>query len=345
MFIHPEMTTMRHIVEKDHQDVWHSVYVTSAQDALNRLKNVTPDIIFIELDYSTEQAIKLLQILNNTPEYSDILILASMDDIFLDQFGDWEKYGIDEIILKPLSSRKLNLRVKKMLQYQAKECAFKQEIAQKMKAIENLKDAVIMALGSINEYRDNETEGHACRTQIYVKELAQELRKQGHYKELLTDEYIKLLYKSAPLHDIGKIGITENILLKNGKLSEDEFEIIKQHTSIGEKIIASIMSEVGSTQFLQCAMEITGSHHERWDGTGYPRGIAGEIIPLSARMMNIADAYDALTSNRAYRSSLSHEKSIEIICSGKGTYFDPVIVDVFVSLSERFKVYSKKIVD
>lgn len=345
LFIHPKMSEIRQLMEQVEHDAWHNVYVTSVSDALKRLSNVTPDIVFLDVDHEPEVALKMLQLLKETPKYGKTLVLASMSDSFFDEFYEWEKFAIDEIILKPLTPRKLNLRIRKMLHHHAREQSLAKEIAHKMTAIENLKDAVIVALGSINEYRDNETHGHACRTQFYVKEIAKELRRQGHYQELLDDTYIELLYKSAPLHDIGKIGISESILLKKTKLSDAEFEIIKEHTSIGERIIASIISQVGSTEFLQCAMEIAGSHHERWDGTGYPRGIDGEVIPLSARMMCIADAYDALTSNRVYRSPLSHEKAVEIICLGKGSYFDPVIVDVFVTLADKFKAYARQQAD
>ena len=342
MFVHPEMSTMRQMVEQIHNMNWHCVYVTSADDAIRRIANIAPDIVFLEMGYAFEANIKLLEMLRDNHAYHDTLVIVSIDDVCLDQFSQWNDYGIDEILLKPWSAKKLNLRITKMLQHQVKERTLMSHILQKMKSIEDLKDAVIMALGSINEYRDNETSGHAHRTQYFVQEIALELRKQGHYKDLLTDTYIELLYKSAPLHDIGKIGIPEAILMKKETLSIDEFELIKTHASIGERIIASIIASIGSTEFLQVAMEIAGSHHEKWDGSGYPRGLSQEVIPLSARLMGVADAYDALTSNRAYRTSMTHAQAMKIIVAGKGSFFDPIIVDAFMNIADKLMQYSQK---
>jgi len=198
-------------------------------------------------------------------------------------------------------------------------------------------EAIIESMASLAETRDPETGGHIKRTQNYVRLLARTLRESPKHRALLDDETVDLLYKSAPLHDIGKVGVPDCILLKPGKLSETEFEKMKKHAVIGRNAIRATERKLGNKSFLRLAHDIAYTHHEKWNGTGYPQGLRGEEIPLCGRLMALADTYDALISQRVYKPPLTHEEAIRIIVKDKGTHFDPDIVDAFLTVSEEFR--------
>jgi len=202
--------------------------------------------------------------------------------------------------------------------------------------LNQVRDATIYGLATLAETRDNETGAHILRTQHYVKVLAETLVKMDLLEEELTAENIDLMHKSAPLHDIGKVGIPDRILLKPGKLSDEEFEIMKTHAQIGGDAIYATEQLLGENSFLHYAREIAISHHEKWDGTGYPNGLKGEAIPLSGRLMALADVYDALISKRVYKPAFSHAKAKQIILEGKGKHFDPSIVEAFLHCEQAF---------
>ncbi len=186
--------------------------------------------------------------------------------------------------------------------------------------------------------RDNETGNHIIRTQKYVNKLALRLSGFKHYSETLNAQTISLLTKAASLHDIGKVGIPDSILLKTSKLTDEEWDVMKTHTTIGENVLTSVDVEShNKNNVLSFAIEIAGGHHEKWDGSGYPRGLKGSEIPLSARIMSLADMYDALLSERVYKESWSHDDAVREIQSKSGTHFDPEIVDAFVAEIEAFK--------
>ena len=198
------------------------------------------------------------------------------------------------------------------------------------------RDATILSLASLAETRDNETGNHILRTQRYVKVLAENLREQPEFSTYLNQATIDLLYKSAPLHDIGKVGIPDNILLKPGKLTDEEFKIMKRHPHLGSESLRGAEESLGSNSFLKLAREIALTHHEKWDGTGYPQGLKGNDIPLSGRLMAVADVYDALISKRVYKPAFTHEKAKEIILEWENINFDSRIVNVFLQEEKQF---------
>ncbi len=213
----------------------------------------------------------------------------------------------------------------------------------KAKALES---QMLDSLNALALARDNETGNHIIRTQNYVKILALRLIKMGHYKNELSDAEIELLFKAAPLHDIGKVGIPDNILLKQGSLNDDEWQIMKTHASIGETILSSAEQEfIGDENVIKVAYKIAGGHHEKWDGTGYPRKLSEQDIPLSARIMALADVYDALVSKRVYKKSWSHQDAIKEIVSKKGQHFDPLVVDAFILEEDQFLAISRQYED
>lgn len=223
-------------------------------------------------------------------------------------------------------------------------------VAESLRASEremsDLQDAFIVAMASMAETRDNETGAHIMRTQNYVQALALELASHPRFSNFLTSDTIELLFKTAPLHDIGKVGIPDHILLKPGKLTRDEFEIMKTHTILGRNIISATGKRLHtSNQFLKFAESSTLSHHEKWDGSGYPQGLAGDAIPIPARMMAIADVYDAIISKRVYKEAMEHEQAVQIIREGRGTHFDPDVADAFLRIPDVFHEIAEKWVD
>ncbi|MBF0613437.1 MAG: HD domain-containing protein, partial [Magnetococcales bacterium] len=217
-----------------------------------------------------------------------------------------------------------------------------QSLAQHLQTIQTTQDVTIHALASLAETRDNETGAHILRTQRYVLVLARHLRHHPRYAHYLDAATIDLLYKSAPLHDVGKVGIPDHILLKPGKHTDEEFAIMKTHAQLGEEALRRAEVQLGPTSFLRFAREIAGGHHEKWDGSGYPRALAGEEIPLSARLMAVADVYDALISKRVYKPAFPHEKAKAIILEGNGRYFDPAVVEAFLAVEEEIQEIARQ---
>lgn len=206
-------------------------------------------------------------------------------------------------------------------------------------------DVTFQSLAALAETRDPETGAHIERTRLYIKVLAEDLATDERYRGALDPATIDLLFRSAPLHDIGKVGVPDHILLKPGKLTAEEFEMMKQHTRHGNEALRWAEERLGESSFLALAREIALTHHEKWDGSGYPNGLQGEAIPLSGRLMAIADVYDALISKRVYKAAFSHEKAMCIILEGEGTHFDPDLVAAFRRLEGTFRRIAEENVD
>jgi putative two-component system response regulator len=220
------------------------------------------------------------------------------------------------------------------------------EVARRTRDLEAVQDVTILALASLAETRDAETGKHILRTQRYVKALAESLRSHPRFADFLTDQNIRVLFKSAPLHDIGKVGIPDRILLKPGRFEPEEFEIMKNHTLLGRDAIQLAEDWLGTrVEFLTVAKEIALYHQEKWDGSGYPEALSGDHIPVSARLMAIADVYDALISRRVYKERMSHEQAAKIIIKGRGSHFDPDMVDAFVGIQDEFRRIAERFPD
>jgi len=210
-------------------------------------------------------------------------------------------------------------------------------IRERTNELNQTRDVTILTLASLAETRDNETGAHILRTQRYVRALAQQLSDHPRFSEVLDEETIDLLYKSAPLHDIGKVGIPDEILLKPGKLNDEEFLIMKTHAQVGADALKIAEESLGSNSFLNLAREISLTHHEKWDGSGYPAGLSGDDIPVSGRLMAVADVYDALIFKRVYKPAFPHEKAMEIIREGRGLHFDPDVIDALNVIEQQFQ--------
>lgn len=203
--------------------------------------------------------------------------------------------------------------------------------------ISNMQSGMIKFMAEVVENRDNNTGGHIRRTAEYVEYIAKELKRQGIYSDILTDKYMNDMVVAAPLHDIGKIHIPDTVLNKPGKLTEEEFEIMKTHSTAGEELLTHAKAELGESGYLEMAVEMAAYHHEWWNGKGYPYGISGEEIPLCARIMAVADVFDALISKRCYKNAMPLEKAYAIIREESGTHFDPAVAEAFFAASEDIR--------
>ena len=280
-----------------------------------------------------------------------VIFLTGLTDMGDEQIGF--ELGAVDYIGKPISPAIVLARVKAQLTLKAnadflrdKSDYLESEVARRTREVMAIQDVTIHAMASLAETRDNETGNHIRRTQNYVKALALQLKAHPRFAEQLSDGVIARLYKSAPLHDIGKVGIPDNILLKPGRLTPQEFDVMKTHTSLGFAAIEHAEQGLGtSVEFLSMAKEIALSHHEKWDGTGYPQGLVGAAIPVSARLMSLADVYDALISQRVYKLAMTHEQARDIILQGRGTHFDPDVVDAFLAKEGEFQAIAARFAD
>jgi putative two-component system response regulator len=211
-----------------------------------------------------------------------------------------------------------------------------EQVTHQVKEITELQMGMIFGLAKLAEARDNDTGKHLERIQILCRLFARELQNKPKISGHVNDAYCERIFHASPLHDIGKVGIPDNILLKPGKLTPEEFEIMKTHTILGAQTLMEVRNRFPKNAFVQMGIKIARWHHERWDGTGYPDGLKGEGIPLSARIMSIVDVYDAVRSKRVYKSALKHEETCAIIKNSSGTQFDPYLVEIFKDLEDRF---------
>jgi len=312
-----------------------------------------PDLILLDIMMPEMDGYQVMQRLKADPETADIPV------IFLTAMSatDDEQAGLDmgavDYITKPINPAIVMARVhnhielklaRDFLQDQSRH--LEHEVQKRTREIVAIQDVTVRAMALLAETRDNETGNHIRRTQHYVKVLALALQEHPRFRDELTQPNIELLFKSAPLHDIGKVGIPDRILLKPGMLEPAEFEIMKTHTTLGRNAILNAEIEQGAEMpFLRFAKEITQSHQEKWDGSGYPEGLSGDHIPVSARLMAVADVYDALISKRAYKAAFSHEKAFGIIRAGSGSHFDPDVVEAFVGAADEFRHIARRYID
>lgn len=308
-----------------------------------------PDLILLDIMMPGMDGYETCRRLKENEKTSEIpvIFLTAKTDEFDEEMG--LEIGAEDYITKPPCPATVKARIRGQLRLKSvrdflkeKSAYLEAEVNRRTQEIAQIQDVTMIAMGSLAETRDNETGNHIRRTQNYIKMLAEKLSVNPKFKNILTQEMINRLYKSAPLHDIGKVGIPDNILKKPAKLSHDEFEIMKRHTVIGRDAILAAEKSVGAqTSFLSLAREIAWSHHEKWDGSGYPRGLSGDEIPLSGRLMAIPDVYDALISARVYKKAFSHEETVELIRTEGSSHFDPEIVNAFLEIADQFKEIAK----
>lgn len=317
------------------------------------LSSDPPDLILLDIVMEGIDGYKVCHLLKNNPKSADIpvIFLTGQSDVADEQRGF--EVGAVDYILKPISPPVLLARVATHLQLKAardflkdKNAYLEQEVGRRTREIGIVQDVAMVALGSLAETRDNETGNHIRRTQHAIHILAEKLKEHSRFSAYLTPLTNELLYKSAPLHDIGKVGIPDRILLKPDKLTPNEFEIMKTHTTIGRDSILSAERLLPSpNSFLHIAREIAWSHHEKWNGTGYPRGLSGEDIGIPGRLMAVVDVYDALVSKRLYKPPMPHANAVAMIREQSGAHFDPDVVEAFLEVSDQIQVMTQEFVD
>lgn len=312
-----------------------------------------PDLILLDIMMPGMNGYEVCKRLKIDPHTADIpvIFLTAKVQVEDEEFG--LRLGAVDYITKPISPPIVLARVETHLTLerarqflQDRNAYLEAEVWRRSREVMAIQEVTIMAMASLAETRDNATGNHIRRTQHYVRVLAQHLRHHPRFAAALNDETIELLFKSAPLHDIGKVGIPDRILLKPGRLTPDEFEIMKTHAALGRDAIAAAERCLDTPDsFLRFAREIAYSHQEKWDGSGYPEGLWGEQIPLSARLMAVADVYDALISRRIYKPALPHEQAVAMIREGRDQHFDPDIVDAFLECAEQFRTIAARFAD
>ncbi|MEJ2592898.1 MAG: two-component system response regulator [Candidatus Thiodiazotropha sp.] len=326
------------------KDDYMTVVAKDGEQALRRAVSLPkPDLILLDILMPGMDGYEVCRRLKENPQTRDIpVIFLTVKSEVPDEIKGFELGAVD-YISKPMSPPIVQARVASHLAlHKARQQLadhnelLEIKVRERTEELNRTKDVAIYCMASLAETRDAETGRHILRTQKYIKTLAQQLRHHPRYVDYLSDQIIEMLYKTSPLHDIGKVGVPDRILMKPGKLDADEWEQMKMHAQYGHDALLRAEQELGSTDFLQMAREIALTHHERWDGSGYPRGLKGDEIPISGRLMAIADVYDALISKRVYKEPYSHEKAVEIVRQSSGGHLDPDIVDSFLELNLTF---------
>ncbi|PHV12295.1 response regulator [Chitinimonas sp. BJB300] len=347
----PENLTLLYGLLKDRYRV---LIATNGERALQLTAGDSlPDMILLDVMMPGIGGFEVCKRLKENPltEKIPVIFLTAMEENENEQEGF--DVGAVDYIIKPISPPIVLARVKTHLKLKAaadfledKAAFLQDEVEKRTRDVLVIQDVTIMALASLAETRDNETGNHILRTQHYVRLLAMQLRSHPKFRTALDNDTIQMLYKSAPLHDIGKVGIPDNILLKPGVLTAEEFEVMKTHTTLGRDTIVTAEKLLDApSSFLRLAREIAYSHQEKWDGSGYPEGLAGNDIPVSARLMAVGDVYDALISRRVYKAPFPHKKAVEIIREGRGRHFDPDIVDAFLQIADDFHAVAMRYSD
>ncbi|MCL1866551.1 MAG: response regulator [Oscillospiraceae bacterium] len=307
----------------------------SAEKMFKLLEKITPDLILLDIDMPEMDGFEAMHFLklNEKSKGIPVIFLTSKSDAAVEIRGF--ELGVVDFINKPFTPPVLMKRIENHLEQD-------KLIKKSLIALHSLHNATIGVLANLVESRDKITGKHIERTQGYLKILVDELVTEGIYADEILDWDMSLVLPSAQLHDVGKIVISDVILNKTEKLTDEEYEKIKEHASEGERIINEIIEKTDDDDFLIYARKFAGTHHEKWNGKGYPRGLAGENIPLEGRIMAIADVYDALVSQRPYKKAFSHEEAVRIIKEDSGTHFDPILVEVFLKSEQVFRFTAHK---
>jgi len=317
-------------VQRQLRDTYLVIQAKSGEQALKVCSKMRPDLILLTIEMSEMDGFEVLERLGRTPALSTIpvIFLSETHDIDIEIKGF--QRGAADFIAKPVNKSILLHRIGHHLRFHRYQHMLEENVRE-------LEGGIVLGFCEIVEFRDGNTGGHIGRSSRYVQLLGETLRKQSKkMADLLPESDLDMIVRAAPLHDIGKIGIRDQILLKPGPLTEDEYALAKEHTRIGGRILLNIYRRTPSQHYLKVAALMAEGHHERYDGHGYPCGLAGCDIPLCCRIMAVANVYDACITDRIYRRGMTHEEAHEIITKGAGTAFDPLVVKAFEEVREGF---------
>ncbi|MEG2171709.1 MAG: response regulator [Desulfovibrionaceae bacterium] len=327
------------ILAESLKDKYIIMFALNGETALKLAKSATPpDIILLDVVMPGMNGYEVCRLLKQAPQTHDIPVIFVTGQSDMADEARGLHLGAVDYVSKPFRTSLLINRIANQLELKRHRDRLDVLVHERTSELILTQEVTITALATLAEWRDPETGGHIKRTQNYVRTLATHLHK-------FDARTLESLYLSAPLHDVGKVSTPDAVLLKPTALTHEEYEEIKLHTTRGRDALAAAERKLGRNSFLMLAREIAYGHHERWDGQGYPRGISGEEIPLPARIMSLADVYDALVSKRVYKPAMNHSAACTIIYEGRGTQFDPILVDAFVQVQDTFQKISQTYVD
>ena len=335
IFVVDDSDTNLSMAEAALEDLYRVMTMPSAAKMFSLLEKVIPDMILLDIEmpdmdgFCALRKLKTISLWSNIP----VMFLTGRNDSDIEVQGF--ELGAVDFVTKPFSESVLVNRIKTHLDID-------EIIRERTSQLYKLQNSIISVLANLVESRDKTTGGHIERTSSYIKILITEMKKHGVYASEMSNWDTEKTISSARMHDLGKISISDMIVNKPGKLTDEEFEIMKTHAREGERIIDEIIAQTGEGEFLRNARLFAGCHHERWDGKGYPHKYKGEEIPLQGRIMAVVDAYDALVSKRPYKKTFTHEQAVDFISQDSGTNYDPKIVDIFVMENEQFKHVTEK---
>ena len=303
--------------------------------ALQIMRNSKPDLILLDINMPGMGGMQVCEHIKANPAWKSIpiIFISAMADV-LDKVKAFAAGGVD-YVTKPFELIEVEARVDTHLKLFFYQQRLETMVENQVREIAEAQMETIFALAKLSESRDDATGQHLDRVQTFCRLVAEALHERGDADLSIDAAFIKNMEQASPLHDIGKVGISDLILLKPGKLTQAEFEQMKEHTVIGAKTLAMVQSRFPNNAFIAFGIDIARSHHEKWDGSGYPDGLAGETIPLSARIMAIADVYDALRSKRCYKDAVTHDDAFAVLLQGRGSHFDPRVVDAFLSVEKK----------
>ncbi|MDR0325957.1 MAG: response regulator [Oscillospiraceae bacterium] len=321
------------------QDEFNVRLSPSGERALAFMEKSAPDLLLLDIEMPGMNGYDVIRAVKKREEWREIpiLILTGQEDREGEEIAF--NLGAVDYIRKPISAGVVKARVRLHMELENHRKNLEGLVETRTEQLEKMQDAILNILANMTSFRDNETGAHIKRTTIYAKVLIENLMKKRHQHYQVDPKYADSVVKSAKLHDIGKVAIPDSILFKPAKLTVEEFEVIKKHSVYGAFILDSAIDELGgdTSLFLNVAREIIIGHHEKWNGSGYPAGIKGDSIPISARIMAIADVYDALISERPYKKPFTHEVAMNIILKDAGTHFDPTLVELSLDVMESFR--------
>jgi len=310
--------------------------VPNGRLALMAAKGEKPDLILLDITMPEMNGYEVCQRLKQDPELKEIPVLFISALTQTSEKVKGFEVGCVDYITKPFQFKEVKARVETHLKLHRLQTDLQAQVEKQVKDISELQMGMIFGLAKLAEARDSDTGRHLERIQVLCRLFADEVCRSSKNKSDFANGYSNLIFQASPLHDIGKVGIADHILLKPGKLTPEEFEIMKGHSMIGARTLLEVQERFPNNAFLTMGIRIARSHHERWDGKGYPDGLIGEEIPLSARIMAIVDVYDAVRSKRVYKPPLPHEETCKIILQDSGTHFDPGLTEIFKRLMDSF---------
>lgn len=311
--------------------------VPNGRLALQAARGEKPDLILLDITMPEMDGFEVCRQMKKDPILRDIPVLfISALTQTIEKVKAFEAGGVD-YISKPFQFEEVKARVETHLHLHKLQLSLEDQVERQVKEIVELQMGMIFGLAKLAEARDSDTGRHLERIQILCRRFSEELRKNPRFADQIDDQFCDMIFHASPLHDIGKVAIEDCILLKPGKLTAEEFEKMKLHTIIGASTLEEVQNRFPNNDFLNMGIQIARWHHEKWNGSGYPDGLIGEMIPLCARIMAIVDVYDAVRSKRVYKDPIPHEEACKIILRERGTHFDPAIIDVFVQLQDELE--------